>query len=63
MSLTDNPLAAQFKAFQGFVVKGFSWGGGGGWLQTAFARLTVLKCILLGPLQRSEAHVVGNVGA
>lgn len=37
MSLTDNPLAAQFKAFQGFVVKGFSWGGGGGWLQTAFA--------------------------
>lgn len=28
MSLTDNPLAAQFKAFQGFVVKDFSWGGG-----------------------------------
>lgn len=30
-------------------------------VQTAFARLAVLKCISLGPLQCSEAHVVGNV--
>lgn len=62
MSLTDNPLAAQFKAFQGFVVKGFSWGGGR-MATNCLCTLTVLKCILLGPLQRSEAHVVGNVGA
>lgn len=45
-------------------MKGFFFGGlgeGGELVQTAFARLAVLKGILLGPLQRSEAHVVGNV--
>lgn len=34
---------------------------GENWYKLPFARLAVLKCILLGPLQRSEAHVVGNV--
>lgn len=45
-------------------MKGFFFGGvreGGELVQTAFARLAVLKCILLGPSQRSEARVVGNV--
>lgn len=43
-------------------MKGFSWGRGGEeeLVQTPFAPLALLKCISCGPLQCSEAHVVGK---